>query len=287
MGQGERLASVDRVSEGVETKFEGKPLLQVWEGEVGGITHRVELYGPTARRILWLVDGQDAGHKTTTAEKAKLEHPAYGRLVVRMSLFGAPRRATVFPADSEGASSGVTGLAGIGGTDLHPEAGSKAEAYGERMLAHPRLYTARETLGAAGGVLLPILITLLVGRIALAIPWPSFDLPAIPWPSIPWPSIDLPSIPWPEVDLPDIAVPGWVTFLAETAKYVVPVIVAFFVARAEIRRRRTQHEHRPSVPDAETRTSPTVDASRTGDAEDTEAATTEATTGVEDDSRSR
>ena len=41
---------------------------------------------------------------------------------------------------------------------------------------------------------------------------------------------------------PDWSLPGWVREVLDKAKYVVPVIIAFVLARAEIRRRRTQDE---------------------------------------------
>ncbi|WP_248583568.1 hypothetical protein [Nocardioides sp. InS609-2] len=58
------------------------------------------------------------------------------------------------------------------------------------------------------------------------------------------PRLDLPSILWPDVDLPGWQLPGWVRWVLDHAKYVVPVIVAYAVARPEIRRRRQQHEQR-------------------------------------------
>jgi len=209
----------------VTNPYDGKPLLQVWEREVEGRRHRVELYGPNARRIRWLVDGNDVGHRTTVGEKETLTAAGVGRLVVRMSFLGAPRRASVTP---EGSTT-------LGGVDLVPEPGSKAEQYAERMLAHPRLHTARETLGAAGGVLLPLLLAFVVSRIAVAVPWPDIPWPDIPWPdipSIPWPA--LPSIPWPDLPAP----PAWVREALHAARYVAPVVVAYVVARLEITRRR-------------------------------------------------
>ena len=41
---------------------------------------------------------------------------------------------------------------------------------------------------------------------------------------------------------PDWSLPGWVREVLDKAKYVLPVIIAFVLARAEIRRRRTQDE---------------------------------------------
>ena len=91
------------------------------------------------------------------------------------------------------------------------------------------------------GVLLPLLALWLLAQISWpAIPWPDWDLPSIPWPD--W---DLPSIPWPDWDLPEL--PAWMRELLDKAKYVVPVLVAFALARAEVRRRRTQDERKRSA----------------------------------------
>ena len=72
------------------------------------------------------------------------------------------------------------------------------------------------------------------------LPWPDVDLPSIPWPdlpSIPWPDIRLPAIPWPDVDLPDL--PPWVDTVR---KFAVPILIAFFIARGEVKRRRKAEE---------------------------------------------
>jgi hypothetical protein len=58
-------------------------------------------------------------------------------------------------------------------------------------------------------------------------------LPNLPLPDLP----DLPSIPWPGLELP-----GWVREVLDKAKYVWPVVLAYVLARAEIRRRRKQDE---------------------------------------------
>ncbi len=71
----------------------------------------------------------------------------------------------------------------------------------------------------------------------IAIPWPDWNLPSIPWPSIPWPSI-----PWPDWDLPEL--PAWLKALLEKLKYVWPVVLAFGLAHAEVKRRRRQDERR-------------------------------------------
>ena len=43
---------------------------------------------------------------------------------------------------------------------------------------------------------------------------------------------------------PDWSLPGWVREVRDVLKFVFPVVLAFVLARAEIRRRRTQDELR-------------------------------------------
>ncbi len=93
-------------------------------------------------------------------------------------------------------------------------------------------------------MLLPLLLVGLMVRIPwpdISIPWPDWDLPSIPWPNIPWPSI-----PWPDWDLPEL--PAWLRALLEKAKYVWPVVLAFGLAHAEVKRRRRQDERRRQAP---------------------------------------
>lgn len=202
----------------------------MWEGDVDGCHHRVEMSDGFVPRLVWMVDGDEVAAGKVGDRRTTLSAGDRGRLVVRTSLLSKPRRATVQAKDDL-----------VGGTDLAPAPGSPAAVHHEKVLARPGRYTALETLGAAGGVVVPIIIFALLARLAFEIPWP--DLPSIPWPNLP--DVDLPSIPWPNVDLPDVSLPGWVRFILENAKYVVPVVIAFVVARAEIRRRRQQAESVP------------------------------------------
>ena len=87
-------------------------------------------------------------------------------------------------------------------------------------------------------------------RLAVDIPWPHLPLPNLPdLPEIPWP--DLPSVPLPDLpDLPDVQVPDWLRWILDKAKYVWPVVIAYVLARGEIRRRREQDRKRqPQEPD--------------------------------------
>jgi len=216
-----------------------KPPVQVWEGLVDGRRHRVELSSGLLPLISWTVDGEPVASKKVTGERTTLtetrdDERGAARLVVRTTRFATkPRRATVLGPDEL-----------VGGVDLTPAPGSPAAIHHDKVLAHPRRYTALATLGAAAGVIVPIVVIALLARLATKIPWPDIPWPDLP--GIPWPSIDLPSIPWPDVDLPEVALPGWVEFVLDNAHYVVPVIVAFVLARAEIRRR--QGQQTPSEP---------------------------------------
>lgn len=202
-----------------------------------GAQHVLEIGDKGLRReLVWSVDGVQAATKRSSDERIVLTSEEHGALGVRLPAFVGPaRRVTLYGGE-------VEAHAGTGGTDFDPESGSRAAAREEWIREHPHLHTARQTALAAGGVIVPLLLLWLLGQVVLpAVPWPAIslpdvplpDLPDIPWPEIPWPHINLPSIPWP--DLPDL--PGWV-------KYVFPVVLAFLLARAEIRRRRTQDERK-------------------------------------------
>jgi hypothetical protein len=203
--------------------------LQTWELRVDGRAHRVEVHGSVSRRIQWWVDGDLVLDKKTADDKPRLraeERPELGALSLRFSGLGRPRRATVTPPGH---------LAGI---DLDPEEGSPAAAYEERVRANPRRYALLQTVGGAAAVVVPILVTILLGRLAFSIDWPDWSLPSIPTP-------DLPSLPLPHLpSLPDISLPAWLRWLLDKAKYVWPIVVAYVIARGEIARRRKQDELR-------------------------------------------
>ncbi|QBR93150.1 hypothetical protein [Nocardioides euryhalodurans] len=213
--------------------------MQTWTLTVDGREHRVTAAGTLRHAVEWQVDGEVVALKKAAEERIRLEADDHGSMDVRFSTTGSPRRATWHAPDADAA-----GLAGIGGLDLEPEPGSPAAAYEERVRAHPRRYATIQTAGGVGKVVVPILLTLLV----ITLPWPSIpwpDLPSIPLPDlpeVPWP--DLPAIPWPDLDLPDWQLPGWVRWVLDNATYVVPIVLAFVLARVELRRRRHQDELR-------------------------------------------
>jgi hypothetical protein len=204
----------------------GRVSTQVWTATLDGRTHRVEAIDGFRRRVRWWVDDELAGEQTSVDDKVRIEAPA-GRLEVRFSPLGAPRRATV------------------GEVDLVPEAGSKAARHEDAVRAHPERYALIAALGGAAKVVVPILLTLLLARLAFSIP---VDLPSLPLPSIPTP--DLPSLPLPDLpDLPDWSLPGWVERVLDVAHYVWPVVLAYVLARAEIKRRRRQDARREESAD--------------------------------------
>jgi hypothetical protein len=62
------------------------------------------------------------------------------------------------------------------------------------------------------------------------IPWPNIDLPAIPWPDLPWPNI--------AIDLPDLSFLALLKDLWNSVNWIVPIVIALFVAWNEIEKRR-------------------------------------------------
>ncbi len=186
--------------------------------------------GPLVREVRWRCDGTEVARKKTSDETIVLTAEAGGAVRLKFPLVGPARRITLH-------GSGTEAHAGLGGADFEPEAGSRAAERAEWIGRHPHLHTARQTAVAAAGVVGPMVVIWLLTQVpwpSVGIPWPDLDLPSIPWPdlpAVPWPDVSLPSIPWP--DLPDL--PGWV----QTAqKLLVTILIAFFIARGEVRRRR-------------------------------------------------
>lgn len=227
---------------------------QGWDLSAYGRRHRVEVSGSFSRTVTWYVEGQlvavaakkslednvqlepgDRLNKSgSTSNASAEEYPDVGAMGVKFTAFGRPRRVTWYRAEGDvSATEGV--LFGTGGIDLDPEPGSPAALREDRIRRHPRLHAALAVAGGVGKVLGPLLLGLLAVRLMISIPWPDWNLP-----SIPWPHLDLPSIPWPDVDLPDWKLLDWVAWLADKVIYVWPVILAWVLARTEIRRRREQ-----------------------------------------------
>ncbi|WP_380169031.1 hypothetical protein [Jannaschia sp. R86511] len=233
-----------------------------WSLEHHGRSHvvLVEASG-WGRRLQWRVDGGLVAERRTSDEKVHLapggDAPAdAGALVLRFGWVGPARRVTLFgPSDDLDAS--ARALVGVGGVDLRPDPGSPAARRQAWIATHPRLHTARQTAVAVAAVVVPLLLTWLLARFAFSLPWPDWDLPRIPWPDIPWPQIPWPRIPWPDitwprVPWPDVSLPWWVEEALSYARYVVPVAIAFALARREVRRHRAAQDQqagpRPTGP---------------------------------------
>lgn len=226
--------------------------VQVYEMRVGGRDHRVEtsVGDGWSNRATWWVDGEEiASERSATSDDLYLvadeEHALadeVGAVRARFTTLSKPVRATWWEGSRSDAETAAR--VGVGGLDLVPEPGSPAALREERMRARPRLYAARHVAAGVGKVVVPLLLAALAAWLVVRIPWPDWDLPSIPWPSIdlpsiPWPSIDLPSIPWPDWQLP-----GWVRWVLDHAKYVVPILIGIALARSEVRRRREQDSKR-------------------------------------------
>lgn len=221
--------------------------VQIWSRTISGSTHRLEVTGEIIRTFVWTVDGEEVLTRKTSDDRARLESKEHGSLLVIHSGLGTPRRATYFTPEE-----GLAGLTGVGGVDLTPETGSRAAAYERRVIEHPKRYALIETLGGVGGVIAGIVGAIVVAWILARISLPDIDLPLPDLPDLPdLPLPDLPSIPWPAIpwpDLPNVQVPEWVKWVANHLKYIWPVILAFVLAQAEIKRRR---KHAQSVETAE------------------------------------
>lgn len=200
--------------------------MQVWRLTVDGHDHRVEADTGVTHRVRWYVDDELVAEKKAMEDKLRLSS-GVGELEVRFSGLGAPRRATLGSF--------------LDGTDLVPDPGSKAALHEQRVREHPRRYAVVATVGGAAKVVVPILLAVLAARFAFSFDLPTPDLPSLPVPDLP--SLPLPSIPWPDWELP-----GWVRSVLDKAKYVWPIVLAYVVARAEIRRRRQQDAKRPAPP---------------------------------------
>jgi hypothetical protein len=186
----------------------------------------------------WSVDGVEVARCKGGDAKVTLLSERNGSVHVGMTIFSRPVSVTLHP-DSPDSSETAAGF------EFHPEPGSKAARREERILAHPVRYTLIQTIGAAARIAAGPLAIFLFARLVMSIPFPTFDGPDLP--SIPWP--DLPSIPWPDLpsfsgpDLPEL--PLWLSWFLEHTHYWLPVLIAFFVARGEIKRRRQVASRRP------------------------------------------
>ncbi|GLY30403.1 hypothetical protein [Kineosporia sp. NBRC 101731] len=234
-----------------------------WHLTHAGHDHTVEIsLKATTWMLRWTADGSEVAQKKTSDNTVVLDGKEHGAIRLKLpSMTGPARQVTLYPAaqpsgraghkarkaaaDPADAPAGAAGQArlGIGGTDFVPEEGTRAAQREAWIREHPHQYAARRTVVAVAKVGVPLGIFWLLHRITWRpdvdlpdidppnIPWPQIHLPRIPWPDLPWPPVNLPDLP----DLPDL--PGW-------TQYVWPVLLAFFLAQAELRRRRQQDARR-------------------------------------------
>lgn len=215
---------------------------QVYEMVIDGRRHRVETSvgdGWSNSATWWVDDEELATAKSSTADNLYLvadeDHELadeVGAVRARFTTLSKPVRATWFEGDRSAAE--AKAQVGVGGLDLVPEPGSPAAVREDRMRARPRLYAARHVAAGVGKVVIPILLAALAARLVVSIPWPDWDLP-----SLPLPDLDLPSIPW-----PDWSAPGWLVWILDHLKYILPILAGLLFARAEISRRQHQDAER-------------------------------------------
>jgi len=196
-----------------------EPGVQTWSLTVDGVAHRVEASGSLRHHIRWYADDEMVAEKKAAEERLHLTSDEHGALGVWYGALGGARRAS------------------LNGIDLDPEPGSPAARYEERVRAHPGRYAAIQTAGGVAKVVVPIVVALLLARLAFSFDWPDLNFPNLPSP-------DLPSPILPDIPFPDVSLPGWLRWILEHAKYVIPILIAFGLAQAEVKRRRKQDELR-------------------------------------------
>ncbi len=204
--------------------------VQRWHLRQQGHEHVVEVArGTLTCEATWWQDGARRATRKTSDETIVLTaHDDGAAIRVKLTKLRAARRVTRHGSQTEART-------GLSGTDLEPEVGSKAAKRADWIGRHPHLHTARQTALGASGVLVPMLLVWLL----TLVPWPAIDVAWPDLPSIPWPDVDLPSIPWPDLDLPAFpALPSLPAWVEPARKFVVPVVIAFFIARGEVKRRR-------------------------------------------------
>ncbi len=214
--------------------------VQVWTLTIDGVAHRVQASGSLRHHIEWYADDELVAEKKAAEDKLHLADEKLGALGVWYGALGGPRRATLFPLDEDGLPPQAKAMTGLGGIDLEPEPGSPAAHYEDKVRAHPGRYAAIQTVGGVAKVVVPIVVALLLARFAFSFDWPDWNLPDLPSPNLP----DLPSPNLPSIPFPDVSLPGWLRWILEHAKFVVPILIAFGLAQAEIKRRRKQDELR-------------------------------------------
>lgn len=216
---------------------------QSWALTLRGRHHRVDVDGSVSRSVRWYVDDALVALTKSSDDHVVLEAKpdATDALGLKFDALGRAKRVTLYEGDDD-VDAQARATLGTGGIDLDPEPGSAAARREQRIREHPRRHTAIATAMGVVKVVVPLLLGLLVVRFALSLPWPSWNLPwpNIPLPRIPWPDVPRPDVPWPDIELPNWRMPDWVRWIADKAKYVWPILLAYVLARGENNRRRKQ-----------------------------------------------
>ena len=205
---------------------------QVWRLTVDGRAHRVEADPGTSRRLRWYVDDDLVAEKKSMDEKVRLE--CAGRPARRPLLHARARRG--------GRPSSTAPTAAT----WSPDPGSAGGAATRTRCGRTRdRYATIQTVGGVGQVVVPIVLATVLARFALLAAVAGLGRSRSPHSRRP----DLPCAPAARPATARLDAAGLGRSRSSThAHYVWPVVLAFVLARAEIRRRRRQDEKRGDRP---------------------------------------
>jgi hypothetical protein len=213
--------------------------------EYNGSLFAVETESKGLRTVARLfVDGQQVDEQSSKDHRVLLTGSGL-TVVVRLNILDNVSEILAVPAGTDPRLAEEIGMA------FAPPPGSHAARMEALKRRHPVLYAARhvalaiaQTIGGFVGVaaLLWVIVSGLMPNISVPLP----DLPPIPWPAIEVPQLPWPPIPWPVVVLPEAVIALLRQFgqFASSVKWLVPIVIAVFVAINEVKKRqkRTQAE---------------------------------------------
>ena len=207
---------------------------------VPAATHRVEISdGALRREIRWYVDDELVGGHQVGRREGDAQAGGPRARPARPAVLDARPPAPGHAGSSRARRRPRRRPSGIGGIDLDPEPGSRAAAYEQKVREHPRRYAAIQTAGGVAKVVRPAAVPLPGGAVHVLAAAARREPARIPRPDLP----DLPSIPWPDINLAGlVAARLGARGAGEGRSTCWPVVLAFVLARAEIRRRRKQDE---------------------------------------------
>jgi len=222
-----------------------KKVTQRWSLTVHSHCHRVEVQGSVVRTARWYVDDDLVTTKRSVRDNISLEAvPFIGCAIeLEVGVLRSGGRATLFEGEDHVAIKELVAT-GTGGVDLEPEPGSPAARGEQRIREHPWRHTVIAAVVGVMRVVVPLVMSLLLVRFALILPWPQWS---IPWPDLHMPRIPLPEIPWPAVHLPNWEPPQWARWVARTLRHGWPILLALVIAKIEIERRREQDARRAEL----------------------------------------